>query len=287
MSNYILHDRYYDPEAGRISSYFCRLFVLIRPESLQYCILDTEKNAFIALAEYRIPSALKSNEFPYSQLHNLISGEEALQKKYPSVVIGFDTPFHTLVPSPLFESHMITQYMDFNFRLPDGCQVNADRIEEIDAFNIYGFMPDLNDISRKYFSDAAVVHSTSALIRAMNLDHKNNPDPSTVFLHDRGQFIDLAYFEEGRPVFYNSFPCRSKEDLLYFTLYTLEQLKIRPDSVRLSLSGAIDPGSDSCQLLEQYIRTITFTGPIGSFNYSALLQQAPAHRYRDLFALAL
>ena len=138
MSAFILHDRYFDPESGRISSYFCQLFILIGQESLQYCILDTEKNTFIALADYRLPASPKTPEIFYSHLSQLISEEEILLKKYPSVVIGIDTPMHTLVPSPLFDTGQMTKYLEFNFRLPDGCQVRSDRVEEIDAYNIYG-----------------------------------------------------------------------------------------------------------------------------------------------------
>jgi hypothetical protein len=287
MSAFILHDRYFDPDTGRISSYFCQLFVLIGQESLQYCILDTEKSTFIALADYRLPAFPKTPEIFYSQVGQLISEEERLLKKYPSVVIGIDTPWHTLVPTPLYDTGQMTKYLEFNFRLPDGCQVSSDRIEEIDAFNIYGFPPGLEVIIRKYFREAALVHHSSALIKAINQYHQINPEPLCIFLHARDRFIDLAFFDGNRPAFFNSFLCRSKEDILYFTLYTIEQLKLRPDSVHLSVTGMIDAGSDSYLLLKQYIGTISFTGRLSNFNYSPLLDQVPSHRYHELFAIAL
>jgi hypothetical protein len=287
MSTFILHDHYTDPETGRISSYFCRLFILVGRESLQYCILDTEKNTFIALADYRMPAPPRSPEIFYTQLGLLLSEDEMLLKKYPSVVIGIDTPLHTLIPAPLFDPGRVTEYLEFNFRLPEGCQVRSDRVEEIDAYNIYGFLQQPANIISGNFSEAAVVHRSSALIKAVYQLYKINPQLSGIFLHAREQFIDLIFFEGSRPAFFNSFPCQSKEDLLYFTLYTFEQLKLRPDAVQLFLSGNIDPGTDSYLLLEQYIREISFTGRLSSLNYSAALDQAPAHRYQELFALAL
>jgi len=287
MSAFILHDRYFDPDAGRISSYFCQLFALIGQESLQYCILDTEKNTFIALADYRLPAFPKTPEIFYSQLGQLISEEELLLKKYPSVVIGIDTPWHTLVPSPLYDTGQMSKYLEFNFSLPDDCQVRSDKVEEIDACNIYGFLPGLQDVIRKYFREAAIVHHTSALIKAVYQHHQLNPEPPCIFLHARDRFIDLVFFDGNRPAYFNSFPCRSKEDILYFTLYAIEQLKLRPDSVQLSITGMIDAGSDSYLLLKQYIRTISFTSRLSNFNYSPLLDQVPSHRYLELFAIAL
>jgi hypothetical protein len=287
MSAFNLRDRYFDPESGRISSYFCQLFILIGQESLQFCILDTEKNTFIALADYCLPTSPKTPEIFYSQLDQLITGEELLLKKYPSVVIGIDTPWHTLVPSPLFDIDQEIKYLEFNFRLPDGCQVRSERVEEIDAYNIYGFLPGIRDIIQKHFREAAFIHRSSALIRAVFQHHLNNPGPGCVFLHVRDQFIDLVAFGESRLSFFNSFPCRSKEDTLYFTLYAIEKLKLRPDAVQLFTSGMIDAGSDSYLLLEEYIRTISYTGRLGSFSYSPMLIQAPSHRYQELYAIAL
>jgi len=259
---------------------------MIGEESFQYCILDTEKNTFIALADYRLPVAPESPEIFYAQLGRLIAEEARLLKSYPSVVIGIDTPWHTLVPSALFETDQAGKYLGFNFRLPADCKVQSERIPEIDAFHIYGFHPGLMEIIRQYYRDAAIFHRSTALIKAI-YHHQANADPSGIFLNVRDQFIDIIKFGSNKPVFFNSFPCRSKEDVLYFTLYTIEQLKLRPDSVQLAVCGMMDAGSDLYLLLERYIRTVTFTGRINSLNYSPLLNQAPLHRYTELFALAL
>jgi len=259
---------------------------MIGEESLQYCILDTEKNAFIALADYRLPVAPESREIYYAQLGRLIAEEERLLKKYPSVVIGVDTSWHTLIPSALFETDQAGKYLAFNHRLPADCKVQSERIPEIDAFQVYGFPPGLMEIIRQHFREAAIFHRSTALIKAI-YHHQASAESSGIFLNVRDQFIDIIKFERNKPAFFNSFPCRSKEDVLYYTLYTIEQLKLRPDSVQLSVSGMADAGSDLYLLLEQYIRAVTFTGRINSLNYSSLLNQAPLHHYTELFALAL
>jgi hypothetical protein len=287
MSTFILHDQYFDPDAGRISSYFCQLFILVGQESLQYCILDTEKNTFNALADYRLPATAKSPEMFYTELDSMMAEEERLVKKYPSVIVGLDTPWHTLVPSALYDSSQLTKYLEFNFSLPEHCQVKTDRVEEIDAYNIYGFPQGLKNVILKHYGDAALVHRSSALIRALYRQHQINADPSSVYVNVRDEYIDITCFEGNRLAFFNSFPCRSKEDILYFALYAIGQLKLRPDAVRLYLSGKADAGSDLYLLLEQYMSPVSFTGGLNSFNYSPFLSQLPSHRYQDLFALAL
>lgn len=287
MSAFILHDRFFDPGTGRISSYFCQLFVLVGQDSLQYGIFDTDKNSFIALADFRMPELPGSAEFFYAQLDLLLSSEEPLHKKYPSVVIGIDSPFHTLVPETLFEKDKIADYLKFNFKLPDESITGYDRITEIDAANLFGYPQAFGDIAGKNLPGAIIVHRSTSFIKATYQQHLQSGSPRGIYLNMRNPFIDFVAFEGNRVVFFNSFTCRSKEDLLYFTLYTFEQLNLRPETVTLSLCGTIDAGSEIVRTLEEYIRQVTFTGLPGSFTYSPLIRQATSHFYTELFGLAL
>jgi hypothetical protein len=287
MSAFILHERYFDPVADRTSSYFCQLFVQIGQDSVRYSLLDTEKNTFIALADYILPAVPKTPDTFYILLGQLFSGEEMLKKKYPSVVVGIDTPWHTLVPAPLTDTELLHEILAFNHRLPPGCRFASDPVEEIDAFNVYGFMPGLDETIKHYLEGSAMIHRSSALVKAFCQHHRINPDSSCLYLNIGEHLVDLACFDAGRPLFYNSFNVQNKEDILYYTLYAMGQLKLRGDSACLALSGAVDTGSDTYRMLEQYVRTIEFLDRPLSFNYGPLISQLPAHRYLELFALAL
>jgi hypothetical protein len=287
MTAYNLHDRYFDPVTGHISSYFCQLFILIGQDYFQYCLLDTEKSKFIALADFRLPSGVKTPGLIYSQIENIIAEEELLRKKYPSVVIGVDTPHHTLVPAPLFDKDQVSEYLGFNFRIPENYQYIADHVQEIDAYNVCGFPEQLKEIFSGHFAKAAFVHSSTAILKATYYQHKINPESANLFLNVRSNYIDLVMFEGSRPVLFNSFSCMSREDLLYYTLFVIENSSLRPDQVRLCLGGMINEDSESYRLLAQYIGNLSFCSRLSTFNYSAMLEQVPAQRYQDLFALAL
>ena len=275
------------PESGRLSAYFSKLFILVGQESLQYCILDTERNTFVALADFRLSLSPKSPELFYAEISKLILEEDALKKKYPSVVVGFDTPFHTMVPAPLYDPGQNGRYLEFNFGKKVYGQVKADKLEEIDAFNVCGIPQQLIDIAEANYKEAAFFHRSTAIIRAIYNHQKINPVPACIYLNRRGQFIDLASMEAGRLVFFNSYSCTGKEDVLYYTLYAIEQLNLRPENVQLFISGMIDNDSETHLLLGQYINQVSFTAMLNLWNYSPLLSQVPAHRYLELYALAL
>lgn len=287
MSALILSDHYFDPEAGRISSYFSKLFILVGRASLQYCILDTDKNAFVALADFRPASPPKSRESFYSDVKQLVSEEEILQKKYPSVVIGIDTDIHTLVPTPLFDQDHDKKYLEFNFGLNGDEQIMSDRLEEIEAYNVYAIPSGLINFLQAHYKDAAIFHRTSALFRAVQHHQKAFTGQACMFLNVRDQFIDLISFNGPSLNYFNSYSCLSREDMLYYILNALDQLKLSPDQVHLVISGIFEDGSESHLMLEKYIQTVSYSGSLNSFDYSPLLKQLPLHRYQEIYALAL
>lgn len=287
MSAFISPDRYFDPETGRLSAYFSKLFILIGRESLQYCILDTDKNSFVALADVRMTVTPKTPEAYSTEISRIFSEEEELKKKYPSVIIGLDTSIHTLVPAPLYEADKNEKYLEFNFGISGNGEVRADQLEEIDAWNVYVIPQGLIDVVRDNYSEAAIFHRSSALIKMIYHHLKVNPLQAGIFLNVREQSIDLASFKGGRLIFFNSFDCNGKEDMLYYTLYTIEQLNLEPDNVQLVISGMVDIGSEPHYLLEQYINPVLFLERLNLWDYSPLLNQLPAQRYQELYALAL
>jgi hypothetical protein len=287
MSAFKSFERYIDPESGRLSSYFSKLFILIGDASLQYCLLDTDRNTFVALADFRLPSLPKSKEAFYAEISQLLSEDDLLKKKYPSVVIGLDSLLHTLVPAPLFEPEQPGKYLEFNFGKTGDGEVRVDHLEEIESFNVYGIPVGSLDIVKNNFGEAAIFHRSSALIRAIYNLQKINPAPADLYLNVREQFIDLASIQGGRLIFFNSYSCTGKEDMLYYTLYAMEQLNLRPGNSQLSVSGNIDIGSESHRLLEQYINPLLFPERLNLWDYSPFMGQSPAYRYLELFALAL
>ena len=60
---------------------------------------------------------------------------------------------------------------------------------------------------------------------------------------------------EGK-IFFNSFDYKSKEDILYYLLFTFSELSLNPDNIHLVCCGLIDLDSELYALLYNYIRNI-------------------------------
>lgn len=74
---------------------------------------------------------------------------------------------------------------------------------------------------------------------------------TTVVAHRMNKRLDLVIAREGRLLLSNTFHATNAEDVLYFTLFTLEQVDARPTEAELLLAGT-DLTGHTPELLERY-----------------------------------
>lgn len=287
MGSFILSDRYADPASGRISSYFSRLFILTGNGYFRYGLLDTEKNSVLSIADYRMENVPKNQGQLQEEFAKLIANDEILVKKYPSVIIGIDSPYHTLIPETFYSAEQSEAYFSLNFKMPEQMITLADNISEVDAVNLAAIPGNLSNWLSVSFPGAVLVPGSSAMIRSFFLHNKNNPSESTIYLSVKSHSIDLAHFSGSKLVFYNSFLCESKEDVLYFTLNLAEQLSLDPGQLNLNLCGSVDEGSELYLLLSKYISSIHFIDDFTTLNFRIQSSKKAVRIYQDLLGLTL
>jgi hypothetical protein len=57
--------------------------------------------------------------------------------------------------------------------------------------------------------------------------------------------------------FYNRFDYNTKEDFIYYLLFTAEQLELNPEEFPLILMGAIDESDERYKIVYKYIRNVS------------------------------
>lgn len=288
MADFIHHDSYVNPAIERIPSYFCKLFLLIRQQSLQYCILETETNECIALADFRLNHIPKTPEIFLEGLDKLVAKESALHQKYASVVVGLETHLHTLVPDVFFNAENPQDYLEFNLRMPDNHKTSFDQVHELNSVCIYAYPQGFKEFLSKNFPSAALLNPLSGMLQAVYRLHNSSDRPESFFLHASDRMISMFFTRNGSmPVYYNSFPYTSREDILYYALYAYEQLGIKPESVPLTTLGELDQASEINGLLQQYFPSVSSPGDLSFALPRNFHQQVRIYRYIQLFSLAL
>jgi len=285
MKPFKLSDSRFDPSAARMSAYFSRLFIQAGKGFLRYALLDTDRHCFIGAADYRTTNDFTPAKWR-EEFELLIASDDYLQGKYPAVATGLESPYHTFVPSSFLDKDKMTTQLALNFDLPQDLCYHADFIPEIDAWNVAGFENCLIDPIKEHFPQGIIVHATTPLLKRFAIENKQLPGPSRLLIHFSGKQFHLAAFSDQSFVFFNTFRHESYEDILYYTLYTAEQLRFRGEetTVRLSSDEVIDP--EVIKLLREFLPNLgLITRPDGIL-YSPMLDFQD-YQYVSLFSLAL
>ncbi len=287
MDAFQLAARFDDPASVRLSAYFTQLLINIEPWGIQTCRLDTDRNTAVSLEAYVLSPTAKDPVKLADRLRAFCSDISPTGKNFPSVIVGIETPFHTLVPDSLYDSDQGRNYLGFNFELPDNMVYAADTLPEIGAQNIYALHTTVLEAIKSCLPGSLVVHSASAILRAFAQREGRDGNGLHFHIHQRGELADMALFADGRLRFFNTFPVSGKEDLLYFILYIIEQEGLSPEETTLQVSGQMLTDPETTGFLEEYLPAVQLQIDAGSVQFSPVFNPATLSAYRHLFSLAL
>ena len=160
-----------------------------------------------------------------------------------------------LVPHYLFDDKNSLNYLKYNTRIQINDLAANDLILEDQINNVYIPYTDINNYIFEKFKAFDFYHYSSVLLEKLSNELTDNFSQK-VFLNINNSFIDILYFKNKQLIFFNSFDYKSKEDILYYLLFTFSELSLNPDNIHLVCCGLIDLDSELYELLYNYIRNI-------------------------------
>jgi hypothetical protein len=114
-----------------------------------------------------------------------------------------------------------------------------------------------------------------------------NTNKNKAYLYLNEQKVGITIFDSDKLIFNNSFNYTSKEDLLYYVLFSFEQLKISADSIDVTVFGNIEDTDESFSLMYEYIRNIKLGKRPHQFTFPTEFNSLSDHKYFGLFTQIL
>lgn len=232
-----------------------RLSVQVTLYGLSFLILSSESNK--ALLIQKSFDSVRTPEELLDELKNAFIEEESLSESFSQVNVIFGSHLYTLVPSSLFNESKASEYLKFNTKILANDFVSHDLVESHDIQVVYVPFVNINNFLFEKFGNFHYFHSATVLLKHF-LDKEKYSIKPKVFLNVENDWFDCIVLFQGKTELCNSYPYKSPEDFLYFTLFVFEQLHLNPDQVEVKLSGTIDDSSPLYNLLYKYIRNISF-----------------------------
>lgn len=270
------------------SDYYKVLHLSIRlsADGFSFSVMEPEHNKHLALVSYKLDKVEDTQEL-CDEIDRVFNENHLLQRFYPQVNVIYESLKSTLVPVPLFDPTELATYLKFNHKVLQQEEIRYDKLDNLEAVNIYAIPVLLRNKLREKFTKINLVNYNSALIETLLISNKNVWLENTVFVNVRRSQFDMVYIHGDKLVFSNSFSYRTSEDFAYFLLFSLNQLGMNPESVVTVLLGEVDKNSPLWEIAWKYIRNLELLGRNDFFKYSYVFDDLPENHFYNLLNFSL
>ena len=198
---------------------------------------------------------IKSPELILKEIKEIFKNEKTLQQDFETVSVVHQNNLSTLVPNQYFKDDDLNKYLKYSVKTITTDLIVYDDLNFIKAKNVYVPFVNINNFIFQNFGEFEYKHHSSILLEKLFLQ---SDDSLNFFVNISQSLFDIVVLKDSKILFYNNFEYQTKEDFIYYILFTLEQLELSTDKTKVSLLGDINKKSELYKILYTYVRNISF-----------------------------
>lgn len=257
------------------------LSIQLSLDGFSFCIINKNTNEVTEIIHHPF---IKKSTTPQKHLENvmqLFQTEVFLQQKYDSVNFTHINDLSTLVPKPLFEPENLKNYLKYSSKTYQNDYVVYDEIESHDIINVYIPFVNLNNFFLEKFGSFEYKHFSTILVENLLNTYKFSEHPH-LFANINDNHFEIVVIANNKLLFYNSFKYQTKEDFIYYILFTAEQLQLNPEKFELVLSGSISKENEYYKIAYKYVRNISLIENRSKYKFNSNVNEAIKRKYFTL-----
>jgi hypothetical protein len=234
-----------------------KLSIQVRLNGLSFCTINSNKEILW----------YKKKDFPkefdpvkvLNQMEELFKSEKELQQSIDEVVVLFSNELYSFVPLELFKEEEASHYLKFNTKILKTDVVAHDVISNLDLVNVFIPYTNINNYLFDKFGEFEFKHSISVLVQSvLNLPAEN---AAAIYVNVFSGYYDLVVVKNNQLLMSNTFSYETREDFIYYLLFSAEQLQLDPEEFELYLLGNIDENSPLYDVCYTYIKNLKLFDP--------------------------
>ena len=233
-----------------------KLSIQFNLDGFSFCITDNTSEEILYFYEYLFKEKKITPESLLKKIEELFKTDSYLQKDFSSVSVVHQNNLSCLVPNTYFSENKLSEYLNFNIKTLTSDFITFDDIQSIKAKNVYIPYVNINNFLFQNFGEFEYKHHLTIFIE--KLISINNSDEKVVYVNVSSDSFDVVVIQNKQLYFSNSFSFETKEDFIYYILFTFEQLKLDVEEIQLYFTGDIELESELYTITYQYIRNVLF-----------------------------
>ena len=232
-----------------------RLLLQVGLNGFSYCIVDTLQKVILAIKEIDFTTFSNTLKVEENYFKAFIDNSE-LRDSYDEIVVLHDNNLDTFVPKALFDDQFLGTYLQYNTKVFETDFFASDEIANYEMNHVYIPYVNVNNFLLDQFTTFNYKHVSSILVSKV-LDISKNIDEKQVFVHFSSNRFEIIVVQNQKLLLFNSFDFTTKEDFIYYLLFTTEQLNLNPEHFKLYLLGTISEESELFSIAYKYVRNIS------------------------------
>jgi len=251
------------------------LSIQIRLSGLSFCILNRSTNTIERLQHMQLEKKATPFEL-LNQLKTIIESNADFNQTFDTVLCIYQNELSTQVPNSLFNKNHLADYLKFNAKILKTDFIDYDTISINDSVNVYVPLVNVNNYLFDTFGSFIYKHASTILIESV-LQNSSKHDGIALYINVSHLHFEMLAAKNNELVFYNTFAYNTKEDFIYYILFSIEQLKLDPETVKIYLSGQIDKNDDLFNIVYKYVRFVDFLEPVCNYQFNTTKQPKGKH----------
>ena len=251
-----------------------RLSIQISLSGLSFSVLDENTNSLKKLKHFnkgRILTPLEMLDY----LKYVLDIEGLTYSTYSQVTVIYRNELSTLVPKTYFNEEAVADYLKFNNKILASDFIAYDEIDE-KTVSVYVPLVNINNYIFDTFGSFTYKHFSTLFINYIQTNY-NSSYQNEMCIHIDGNMFEMLVIGKNEIKHYNSFSFITKEDFIYYILFTLEQLQLNPEKIQLTFFGLINEEDELFKIAYKYVRNVEVNNPQFPFSLTEEVKDSQYH----------
>lgn len=241
------------------------LSIQISLSGLSFCILNNLHTEVAFLKRFDFKSRL-TPETVLIELQGIISNHPLLSQPFDNVLVLFQNGLSNFVPQEFFEEQNAADYLKFSSKIIKTDFISYDKLKVNNSINVFVPYININNYLFEVYGEFEYKHASTIFVEQIINKEKGALDDK-IYLNVEPFHFEMGVIKKGQFQLYNTFEYDTKEDFIYFVLFSIEQMKLDTESVIVKLTGNIIKDDELYQMLYTYIRHVEFKGPSREYTF--------------------
>lgn len=252
-------------DANRSESYV--LTIQVSLNGISFSVNDTVRGMYIAFVSSSFDSPLSETDDWTNTVGQHFSQFDVLSLKYKKVLLTFESPLYTVVPTELFSPKRAKELFELVHPLPNLYEIRFNHLAESKSTVIFAIPSSLTSqwLSRQpqiqFYGYPSPLITYSCLAKA-------GKDEATVLTQFDSKFFINVISRNNQLVNCNSFTYYNTNDTAYHLVNTCKLAGAEPSKSELTVFGMVDNANELTSLLSQYFRNVHEGHSHDNNNYS-------------------